>query len=215
MPNKVVIASMCPWPISITRPLFAREKFYEIDVVPKGEPPKLLVIEDNVQWERRLSTQPPIPTTIAAQEIADDFIKHTSTQGPHMSPNAGPPVWQCAGEQPSAEEIAEYSERFGRYCNAVVEEADELERRRGNGEPMVPRVTQRMRDCARYMGYERNWLSVMKTDTTKRCVFCTTVIPALTVKCPQCGEVDPNMKDRYAELRKPAAPPKQEIAVSR
>ncbi len=213
MSNRVVIASLCPWPVSITRPLFAGTKVYEIDAVEKGAPPKVLVIEDNVQYERRLSSQPAIPTTILAKEIASDFLDHTSRHGVHMTAECGPPVWICPEGEPTPEEVAANTEKFARYCNEVVEEADTLERRRQTGEPNVPRVTQRMRECARYMGYERNWLSVMKADSKRNCPYCDSLISGRVVKCPVCSEVVD--KERYAEMKKPAPPaPKPELASS-
>lgn len=217
MSNKVVIASLCPWPISITRPLFARTKHYAIDMVPRGSAPKTLVIEDNVQYEKPLSTMAPVGRTILAREIAADFVLHTSKQGPHMGQNdlgeeVGPPVWQCEDDGPTAEEIDYQTEKFVRYCNRVVEEADELDRRRQMGEANVPKITPRMRDCCRYLMLDRAWLSVTTQNTTKRCQFCTTAIPGAAVICPTCREkVDP---EAYAAMKKPAPAAKPDFASS-
>jgi hypothetical protein len=238
MSNRVVIASLCPWPISIRRPLFAWKKLYQIDAVPKGEAPKLLVIEDNVQYERRLSEQPPIPTTIQAHEIAADFVLHTSLQGPYETAETGPPVWICRDEKeviepdpfredgppvkritfqyrdhPTPEEIAWNREKFARYCREVVREADQWHLRRSNGDHTVPRHTQRQYDAANYLMLKKEWLSEFEPEALKSCPYCTVTVPSAALICPNCKEkLNP---ERYAEMRKekPGMPaPKQEVA---
>lgn len=213
MPSRVVIASICPWSASIERPHFHPQTQFSVAAIKRGDKPAITVIEDQVQWYKVLSTKPPIKETIFAREIANDFILHTSRQGPWMSDEAHPGIWICEGDEPTAEEIAESMAKHAAYCNLVVQEADEWHMRRMAGEPRVPKHTQRMKDAARWLLLDRPWLSEMTPNALKQCQFCTATIPSATVKCPTCGEVVD--KDRYAEMKKGvplAAPVKPELA---
>lgn len=178
---------------------------FEIEAVPEGSmEPNLLVIEDNHhQWERMLSDKPSIRYTITSMEIADDFILHTSRNGPNMTEQAHPPVWICRdadgkpAQYPSENEIIENIAAFHLYCQAEVNDADELHARREAGETKVPRNTPRQKACARYMNYEREWLTVKDPNAQVRCPFCTTSIASFAIKCPKCAEIINPQK--YAE----------------
>jgi hypothetical protein len=163
------------------------------------------VIEDQVQYEKRLSTQPSIPTTIYAWEIAADFILHTSMNGHNMNAEGGPGVWQCAGDTPTQEEIAANMARLLKYCEREVQDGDDLHSRRMAGEARVPRQSQRQRDCAEYLLLKREWLSNQDVAALKHCQFCTTTIASGAVKCPNCNEIVD--RERYEAMKKAPPPP--------
>jgi hypothetical protein len=193
------VASLCPWPAWIERPHFTRRNTFFIPAVPKGAAPNTLKIGDDVQWAKILSTAPSVSYTILGEEIAADFVLHAAKNGPFMSEDARPAVWICADDEPSAEEIARETLALRRYCGVVVEYADDLDRRRQAGEPNVPKITDRMKDAARYLDLKRGWLTEL-INTMTQCPFCTTTIPAQAIKCPNCNEVVNRAK--YDELKK-------------
>ena len=210
MIDVVTIASLCPWAAEIRRPHFTPETHFWIPAVPRGAPPATKVIKDQVQWEQILSIRPPMPTTIRALDIANDFILHTTLMGPHMTEDARPAIWICQGPGPSEEECIENLVKLEQYCGLVVEEADELDRRRRNNEPAVVKITQRMKDAARFLNLKRDWLTTLVNSSTA-CPFCTQIIPQNAIKCPMCGEVV--NKAKYTEL-KSAKPVEAAVAIS-
>jgi hypothetical protein len=170
------------------RPHFTPQNLFEIKAAKRGEY-ELMPLTDQYQIYRYLSFSPQQTHTITAEEIAHDFLLHTTLQGPHMSLDCRPAIFRCRGEVPEMDEIGEALEKFKRYCTLVVDEADELDRQRKAGVPSVPKITQRAKECARFMLWEKPWLMDLEPATHKRCLFCTTTIPAYTLKCPNCGEI--------------------------
>jgi hypothetical protein len=207
--NKTV-ASLCPWPVQIHRPHFTRRSTIALPAVPKGQPAAYTVVEDDVQWERILSVAPKTSKTILGHEIAADFVLHVSKNGPFMTDDARPAVWECEGLIPSAEECAEEMFKLKAYCGLIVEYADDLDRRREAGEPNVPKVTDRMKACCRFLELKRGWLTSLVNSSTT-CIYCTETIPAHAVKCPKCGEVV--NRARYDELRKNGGKMPEQAAV--
>jgi hypothetical protein len=193
------VASLCPWPVQIHRPHFTLRNIFALPAVQKGQPPAMTDIEDNIQWERILSVSPSTSRTILGEEIADDFVLHVAKNGPFMTEDARPAVWVCEGPQPSAEESAAELEKLKRYCGLMVEYADDLDRRRAAGEPAVPKITDRMKDCCRFLDLRREWLTSLVNSSTT-CIYCTKTIPVHAIKCPECNEVVNRAK--YDELKK-------------
>lgn len=194
-----VVASLCPWKSWIQRPHFSRVKDYVLEPIRKGDAPFTLRVNDDIQWEKLLSVQPAISKTILGEEIAADLVLHASRQGPFMNEEARPAVWICEGASPSIDEIHEELPKLKAYCGLLVEYADDLERRRANNEPLVPKVTPRMKDACRYLELKRGWLTEL-VDSSTVCIFCTATIPAHAVKCPECKEVV--NREKYDLLRK-------------
>lgn len=205
------VASLCPWRSWIHRPHFSRVQMYMLEPIPKGSAPFLLRINDDVQWEKLLSVQPPVSKTILGEEIAADLVLHASRQGPFMNEDAHPAVWMCEGDTPSSEEIYAELPKLRDYCGLLVEYADDLERRRTKGEALVPKVTQRMKDACRYLDLKRDWLTEL-VDSSTVCPFCTHTIPSHALKCPECKEVVNRVK--YDELRKNGGRVQQEVDVT-
>jgi hypothetical protein len=193
------VASLCPWPAYINRPLFTRVKDFYLPAASKGQPPVTRKIEDDIQFEKILSISPQVSHTILGEAIAADFVLHTSRQGPFMDEDARPAIWICEGPSWTEEEVQRELPKLKAYCGLVVEYADDLDRRRESGEPHVPKVTQRMKDCARFLDLKRGWLTELVNASTT-CVFCTKTIPMHAIKCPECNEVV--NREKYDLLRK-------------
>lgn len=190
---------MCPWPVEIHRPHFTDRNTFHIDAVPQRGAVATTIIEDNFQWEKIMSFSPSTRKTILGEEIAADLVLHTARSGPFQEADAHPAVWMCAGPEPSLEEIDVYYPRLLKYCGNVVEYADELDRRRQQGETNVQKIMPRMKDCCRFLGLKREWLTEL-VDSTRICPFCTQVIPIQSLKCRNCHEVVDRV--RYDQIRK-------------
>lgn len=193
------VASLCPWPVAINRPHFTLRNEFALPAAVKGGPPVTIRIEDNIQWEKLLSMSPPTSKTILGEEIANDFVLHVAHSGPFMTEDARPAVWVCQGPEPTAEEIASELGKLKTYCGLMVEYADDLDRRRQSGETNVPKITERMKECCRFLNLKREWLTELINSSTV-CPFCTVTVPAQAVKCPNCKETI--NRELYEALKK-------------
>lgn len=59
-------------------------------------------------------------------------------------------------------------------------------------------ITAPMKKAAMYLGKDVNWLQEFRHDDTKLCPFCTKIVKAAAVKCPECQEIIDF--ERYAEM---------------
>ena len=202
----IVIANLCPWASRIIRPRREPVTVFEVGGVPRGSAPSTLVITETYEYYRRLSMDPQTRATILAQETASDFLLHTTLMGPFMTYECRPAIWQCRGEFPTPEEIDENTEYFRRYCDRVVEEADEWDRKRQAKEPNVPRHTQRQKDCANWMLYKRQWLFDDTPESLQQCPLCKSTLASNVIVCPTCSNViDPVAYEAFKEESKQKA----------
>ena len=169
---------------------FQPQSIFTIEPAASRTEPSTMIIQDQFQWHRRLSIDSMTRATITAREIANDFLKEKTLQGPWMSPAAHPAIWECASvEGPSPEEIAYNMDCFQAYCNLVIQEADEWHRQRMSGKAGVPMHTERQRECARFMLYKCDWMNNYAVNARKECQYCTSTIAAGAIICPNCNQV--------------------------
>jgi hypothetical protein len=225
--SSILIANLCPWSSKIVRPMrisASRDEqasVIEIAACPRGSAPTTLLIKETYELYRRLSMDPMTRQTILPQETATDFLSHVSLMGPYMAEDCRPAIWQCSSlEGPTQEEIDYNTIVFRRYCDRIVEEADEWDRRRQNGEAHVPKHTQRQRDCANWMLYKREWLFDMTPNSLKQCEFCFVTIPAKAIICPTCSQVvdqsayEAKKAQKKAQMEADRAAAKQQLATA-
>jgi hypothetical protein len=184
----VEIYNICNWRGHMERHYFPQNSW----VIPAAErdgPPTRLVITDCYQWHRRLSADPRTRQTITASEIADDFIKQNVTEAPHYNELGGPGMWRHDPERSLEEEVRIYQARFRTFCQRMVDEAEDWDRRRRAGTQHVARPTDRHRECAAYLLYKASWCLDFTPNIMKQCDNCGEVIGATLYTCPNCNFV--------------------------
>jgi hypothetical protein len=188
--NKVTIASLYPLAVRMDRPLFVPHSNYQIPACPKGDPPNLLAIEDQSQFETIPLQGRRVPTTIPAINVAEDAIRTWTESAQFMADDAKPAIFICrdkAGnllDTPTKGQIAHYLEAQDRFMLKHLQEADRLFR-----DKKIAAIPKPTFVFAEYMNYQAEWRHRTTSQDNVECPYCTKVIAASAIICPHCSQV--------------------------
>lgn len=210
--SKVLLASIYPLRVGITRPFVPIGEFY-IDAVEKGEKPKTLLIENQTQRGTDLTSGRRRDDTIEAVDIAHDFIVHTTLSQPGTNPACRPGLWICASlDGPSKEE-----EQINRICQNAWWDVQMGE---GNRYALKPETLglvtgpsgMLFRLAAVQLGRKPAWLNPPSDMDTMNCQYCGELINTGVAVCSKCGNVA-NF-ERWKELEQQKKVAKQQLTAA-
>lgn len=195
-PQRVVLASVYPLDATVR---IARRAPTQNFTVPKGtrDKPGILVVEDT--WESGGTLDRPVNHRILAEYTAMHIVDDLTIRiwGVNPQDRAWPGIFRCAGDEPTKEEIQDAWECQQRYWRHRVQHARGLERDEKRKEiQAIDRL------AAEQLGIEEAWV-LGDSDSKKRCVWCSKLIPKDARKCPEpgCGafQSQPDA-DAYAKM---------------
>lgn len=178
-PQRVTIFSIYPEKMEVE--LSRRAPVNTFTLAP-GSPakPSLLVVEDT--WESNATGRG--NSRILAEHTARDIVEQLTTKiweasGPDRS---YPGVAVCAGDYPTAEEIADLEQCQRRYFALLVNNARQLER-----DQKPKEIHEKHRLAARELGVEgEKWTLEISNQSKKKCVWCQKWVEAATRRCDHC-----------------------------
>lgn len=185
------IASIFPLPLRQVRPYFQPMPIYDLAAVPRGTPPSVVVVGNQIQLEQQPVVGGTRQVTVFAHEVANDLMDHWTRSMPAAGADDSgvvghPGIWICKGDKPTRDEIDLATASQGVFFRRQIAMADELqanEKRRKD-------ITKLMRIAADWMNVEgRAWQLVLTPDTLTACKWCKTSIAGDSVVCPQCSRV--------------------------
>ena len=180
--QKRTLASVFPIDVRVDR----RHNGYTTYVLPAA--PKdgvsTLVVTGAIDFGIDRTTEPetilerPVPVDV----VADDLLRTFSTGQLGATDAAGPGICICAGDKPTAEEIAAIRTRQTLYFTDLVYSAD-LMFARGESKGIL----QIHREAAKWLGVEgRPWVQELTPSSTKKCLACAETIQAQARVCKMC-----------------------------
>jgi hypothetical protein len=202
--KEITIASIYPITVGIDRPRMIPVNKYEILGVPENDAaavrdrlirPKVVVIRDCYEPHWAPITHQRMEQTITADEIANDFIAHATSQSPGMGPNCHPGVWICAGPEPTQNEIAYWQTVQAPFLHYLFDKGNEW----ASDPHTKGAIVWRNRMSAMALGREPEWLRPATGADIRECQYCTKTVPAHTTVCPHCNQIIDVAK--YAELK--------------
>lgn len=183
------ICSIYPWELVQERPQFQPKPIYRLAAVKRGEAPSYVTFGDQQQMEGLPGSLTGRRTvTIFAHELAADLMDHYTKHGLLCGEDAHPGVWICAGDEPTADEIAEAERVQANYFSRLVAQADEIyvdEKRRQilNSAPIF-------KIAAEWLRIEgRPWQQAISSNTFIKCPWCKKSIEGDSIVCAHCTNV--------------------------
>lgn len=202
---KVTVASL--WPMEIkyprpykTDPMGGFHTDYGIAAAPFDGPPTTTKIGWGMIHQHMGSRQyGAVPEQGGAVGIAKDFVRHCRNV-PGASGAAHPAVWICAGDEPTAEEIATHREAQVRLARARIILAD-----KNHLTGHRDQITDYERTLASWMKIDPRmhpWMLNEEKGATKKCTFCRSDIDFEASVCTNCHQiVDPKLFARQKLMR--------------
>jgi|SRR5579872_6992251 len=140
-----------------------------------------------------------INVTFPAAEVAEDIVRNcNSDAGDDEFPRSFLGVFLCAGDQPTATELASADFRLKEFYAHLVKKADE----KWSATHNYKEITGAERRAAGYLKVKREWLFVPEENVN--CPFCQHPMPkgaVIHAGVGGCGQIVD--KKRYEEMTKP------------
>lgn len=174
------------------------------------EAPRLLTIGHFKQDFHLGEMIKPIPVQINDEDIARDLVATWADyKGDGLRGRPG--IWLTEIENPTVEKVKasdEYRKAVheqDEFAQAIVMEARELFRQKHYGS--ITRLHFAMADYLKIQGEEWQTYKPQASGSTKNCMFCTAVVPAQAIVCPNCHQVLD--QTQFDALTAKATPPPQ------